>query len=301
MHLIKRLETIGAAKPPKWLADNTLYLTQMGSHAYGCSTEDSDVDVYGFCVPPKDLVFPHLAGEVPGFGRQPKRFDQFQSEHLRDPDARAGKGEEYDVAVYSIVRYFQLVMEGNPNMVDSLFTPVNCIIHSTAVSELVRERRGVFLSKKCWHTFKGYSFSQLHKMSSKTPDPTGKRIKLREQFGYDVKFGMHLVRLLGEVEQILATGDIDLQRDKEMLKDIRRGNWTEQQVRDYFMDQQPRLENLYHTSKAVPHEPDEPAIKALLLECLEHHYGSLSQAVVVEGKAEQAVREIKAVIERLGV
>lgn len=301
MHLIQRLESIGSAHPPRWLADNTMYLTLMGSHAYGCATEESDVDVYGFAVPPKEIIFPHLAGEIPGFGHQLKRFDQYQEEHLKDPDARAGKGEEYDVSIYGIVRYFQLVMEGNPNMVDSLFTPTNCVIHSTAVSELVRENRKLFLSKKCWHTFKGYAFAQLHKMSSKTPDPGGKRIKLREKFGFDVKFGMHLVRLIQEVEQILSIGDIDLQRDKEMLKDIRRGNWTEQQVRDWFMEREKSLEKLYHESKAVPHQPNEGAIKQLLLSCLEHHYGSLEKAVVVTGKAERALADIRGILERVGI
>ncbi len=301
MHLIKRLESIGATQPPKWLSDNVMYLSLMGSHAYGCATEDSDVDVYGFCVPPKHIVFPHLSGEIPGFGRQLKRFDQFQGEHLKDPSARAGKGEEYDVAVYGIVRYFQLVMDGNPNMVDSLFTPANCVIHSTAMSEMVRERRRIFLSKKCWHTFKGYSYAQLHKMSTKTPDPNGKRLKIREQFGFDVKFATHLVRLLGEVEQILATGDIDLQRDKEMLKAIRRGEWTEERVRSWFVEQEKALEKVYQESNAVPYVPDEEAIKTLLLECLETHYGSLNKAVVVTGKAERALSDIKGIIERAGI
>lgn len=299
MNLIQRLESIGVAKPPKWLGDNTVYLTLMGSQAYGCATEDSDFDVYGFAMPPKTLVFPHLAGEIPGFGRQLKRFEQFSGEHLMDPDAAGGKGREYDVSIYSIVRYFQLVMEGNPNMVDSIFTHRTCVLHSTAIAEMVREKRKLFLSKKCWHTFRGYAFAQLGKMSSK--NPVGKRVAIREKYGYDVKFASHLVRLIQEVEQILAEGDIDLQRDRKMLTDIRNGNWTEQQVRDWFMQREPLLEKLYHESNAVPYEPDEPAIKALLLECLEHHYGSLEKAIVVEGRSDQALRDIKSIIERAGI
>jgi hypothetical protein len=301
MHLIARLESVGAAHPPKWLSSNVMYLTLMGSHAYGCATDESDFDIYGFCVPPKDVVFPHLAGAIHGFGRQVQEFRQFQGEHLKDPDAAGGKGREYDVSVYSIVRYFQLVMEGNPNMLDSLFTPRNCVLHSTSISEMVRERRKLFLSKKCWHTFRGYAFAQLGKMGSKSPKPDGKRAAIREKYGWDVKFGSHLVRLIQEVEQILSLGDIDLQRDRKMLTDIRNGNWTEQQVRDWFTDREKLLERLYHESNAVPHEPDEAAIKSLLLECLEHHYGSLEKTIVTEGKSDQAVREIKAIIERLGV
>jgi len=72
--------------PPKWLPDNTAYLTIMGSQAYGVSIDDSDLDVYGFCIPPKDLVFPHLAGEIPGFGRQIQRFDQWQEHRVQSAD-----------------------------------------------------------------------------------------------------------------------------------------------------------------------------------------------------------------------
>lgn len=43
----------------------------MGSIAYGVFADQSDRDIYGFCILPKEDVFPHLAGEIPGFG-QPK-------------------------------------------------------------------------------------------------------------------------------------------------------------------------------------------------------------------------------------
>jgi predicted nucleotidyltransferase len=158
--IVDNLYKANLIHPPKWMLQNTAYLTIMGSQAYGVSTDDSDFDVYGFCIPPKDLVFPHLAGEIPGFGRQIQRFEQWQEHHVRDPN----KSMEYDFAVYSIVKYFHLCMENNPNMIDSLFTPRNCVIHSTTVAELVRENRRMFLHKGCWHKFKGYAYSMVNKM-----------------------------------------------------------------------------------------------------------------------------------------
>ena len=56
-------------------------------------------------------------------------------------------------------------MENNPNVIDSLFTPVNCVLHSTRVGNLVRENRRLFLHKGAWPKFKGYAYSQLHKMT----------------------------------------------------------------------------------------------------------------------------------------
>jgi predicted nucleotidyltransferase len=147
--------------PPPWLPNAVAYETIMGSVAYGVSSDTSDMDVYGFCLPPKEMVFPHLAGEISGFGRQIERFEQFEQHHVRDDDALGGSGREYDLTIYSIVKFFQLAMENNPNVIDSLFTPVTCVLHSTRIGEMVRERRRDFLHKGAWPKFKGYAYSQI--------------------------------------------------------------------------------------------------------------------------------------------
>jgi predicted nucleotidyltransferase len=128
---IQELEKRKLIKPPRWLATNVMYETIMGSKAYNVSSDSSDMDIYGFCIPTKELVFPHLAGEIMGFGKQKERFDQFQQHHIFDDDALGGDGREYDVQIFSIVKYFQLAMENNPNLIDSLFTPQNCVLHGS--------------------------------------------------------------------------------------------------------------------------------------------------------------------------
>jgi len=67
----------GVIRPPHFLPSNVMYETIMGSIAYGVSSEQSDRDIYGFCIPPKEEVFPHLDGEIPGFGEPKKRFERF--------------------------------------------------------------------------------------------------------------------------------------------------------------------------------------------------------------------------------
>ncbi|MCX7666871.1 MAG: nucleotidyltransferase domain-containing protein [Gemmataceae bacterium] len=292
---IVRLTEKGIAKPPKWLPDNTQYETIMGSFAYGVSADTSDMDVYGFCIPPKEEIFPHLRGEIEGFGTQKQRFKQYQQHHLKEPDALAGKGREYDVTIYNIVDYFQLVMKNNPNMIDSLFTPEMCVLHITRIGQMVRDRRKIFLHKGAWHTFKGYAYQQVTKMAGH--QRTGKRKETVEKYGYDVKFAYHVVRLLNEVEQILTEGDLDLQRNREQLKSIRRGEWSEQQIRDYFAKKESELETLYQQS-SLPYGPDEKKIKQLLLECLEEHYGSLEKCIVNPDEAITALRELALVLEK---
>ncbi len=298
--LVQSLSAKGLAQPPKWLPNAVAYETLMGSVAYGVSSDTSDCDVYGFCLPPKELVFPHLAGEIAGFGRQLPRFDVYQEHHISDPSALGGQGREFDLTVFSIVRFFHLAMENNPNILDSLFTPVSCVIHSTRVGEHVRENRRIFLHKGAWHKFKGYAYSQLHKMEIKTPQEGSRRAELVEQHGFDSKFAYHTVRLLDEVEQILTGGDIDLQRDKERLKAIRRGDWTAEQVKEFFTQKERDLEAVYEAS-TLPHEPDETKIKSLLLECLEMHFGSLEKAVVVPGRERELLAQIKELCDKAGV
>jgi len=294
--LVAALEKKELLHPPGWLSANIQYETLMGSTAYGVSTEGSDWDVYGFTIPRKDVVFPHLAGEIIGFGRQKKKFGQFEANHIVDSSASGGHGREYDITIYNIVKFLSLVMECNPNMIDSLFTPERCVLHCTSIGRMVLDKRKMFLHKGAYHKFRGYAFSQVHKMRTKKPE--GKRREMVDEFGYDVKYAYHLVRLLGEIEQILSEGDLDLARDAERLKAIRRGEWKEQQVYDFFEQKEAALEKLYEESK-LPWGPDEDAIKMLLLNCLEEHYGALP--IVVPGKDRAALEEIAGVLERCGI
>lgn len=309
MNLVKHLTEQKLISPPAWLPDNTAYLTIMGSTAYGVAdTNDeasqSDVDLYGCCIPPKEVVFPHLAGEIWGFGKYKEgmprsHFGQYQQHHVSDPSARAGKGRVYDVQIYNIVKYVQLCAECNPNMIDSLFTPETCVLHCTAVGHLLRENRKLFLHQGVCDKFKGYAYSQVHKMQSKEPQPGSKRVELREKYGFDVKFAYHVVRLLNEAEQILLEGDLDLQRNREQLKSIRRGEWTEKQILDYFEQKRVDLEGV-RAKSSLPPGPDMAVLRDLLLRCLEMHYGSLDRCVVVPGKAEALLRQIRETIEQQG-
>lgn len=294
MSTIQKLAKIGLIKPPSFVEGSTQYETIMGSVAYGVSDDTSDMDIYGFCIPPKDLVFPHLRGEIPGFGFQTQRFEQFQQHHVLDKST----GKEYDFNIYNVVKYVQLAMENNPNMIDSLFTPENCVIHATRLARHIRDNRKKFLHKGSWHKFRGYAYSQMHKMRIKNPDPGSKRYDSIIKYGFDVKFGYHVCRLLNEAQQILETGDIDLQQDHERLKAIRRGEWTMQQVEDHFISMEKQLEEVYAKS-TIPRKPDEQVIKSLLLETLEEHYGSLDGAIESTDHYKSLLRQIQHIVSKV--
>ena len=178
-------------------------------------------------------------------------------------------------------------------MIASLVTPVDCVLHSTKVGEIVRDNRKLFLHKGAWHKFKGYAYSQLHKMRSKNAE--GKRLELIEKYGYDVKFGYHVIRLLDEVEQIMVEGELDLRRNREQLKAIRRGDVPEAALVAMAAEKEKALERVYESS-TLQHSPDESKIKELLLQCLEEHYGSLGGVIVTDDRAVNAIRAIQDIV-----
>lgn len=280
----------GVVKPPNHVIKGLQYETIMGSLSYGVSTDNSDQDIYGFSIPYKTIIFPHLQGYIMDFGPRPQGFDQWQEHHVKSPCGQI----VYDFNIFGIVRFFNLCLNSNPNMVDSLFTPESCIQHITKIGSIIRDKRHLFLSKKMWFTYKGYAYSQFRKIFTKEPDK-GKRKEICEKFGYDTKFAYHIVRLITQVEQVLTEGTMDLQASREQLKFIREGGWTKEELSKYLHDKSISLEEVKNNSK-IQEKPDQKAIKELLLNCLEEHFGSLENAVLVPNRSVQFAKEIARVV-----
>jgi predicted nucleotidyltransferase len=291
--LLQELHKKGLIDPPRFLLDNTHYLVRMGSEAYGASLGqgNSDIDVQGFAIPKKDEVFPHTAGYIFQFGAPPNPFQQWTNHHVNDGP------KEYDLTVYSIVKFFHLVMENNPNMVDTLFVPDSCVLHSTKVGNMVRKNRKEFLHKGSMHKLRGFAFSQMSKIKNKRGSGNDKRQATITEHGYDTKHAYHVVRLCLQAEQILSEGDLELNRNSQMLLSVRRGEWTFEYLERWFEAKEIALETLYSTS-TLRHNPDVDAIKSLLLRCLEQHYGSLDALIAKPSDNTRLLREMQALVDK---
>lgn len=157
--LLIDLEKRELIKPPNFLCTNTMYLTRMGSIAYGVSSNNSDIDIYGVAIPPRDYIFP--PNYIDGFDTKDLNFVNWQKHHIKDPSANAGKGCSYDFDIYNIVKYFNLVADCNPNTLDSLFVRREHILHISKSWEVVRDSRKIFLHKGVVHRMRGYAYNQL--------------------------------------------------------------------------------------------------------------------------------------------
>ena len=275
--------------PP--FSSDTHYEVIMGSIAYGCNEDFSDFDIYSFCFPPKDIMFPHLNGHINNFDKVNNNFESVQEHGVKYNE------KEYDVNVYNIASYLRLCMNNNPNMIDSLFVPLRCIIHSTKIGQMIRSFRKEFLYKGCYFKYKGYAYSQLKFLRKK--DKKGTREDSIKKYGYDVKFAMNIVRLLNQVEQIIVEHDLDLEKCKEQLKSIRRGEWTEDQIEDYMRKKENQLDKLFHES-TLPQQPNYDKIKSLLINCLEEYYGNIDNFHKQKTENDLITDEIVSVLKKYG-
>jgi len=108
-----------------------------GSHAYGIATPESDVDTRGiFRVHPEDFM---------SLVRPPKQVTD----------------NEDDTTFWELRRYFELAAECNPNIIELLFTPEDCINFISPAGRKLLDNRNLFISKRAYHTFSGYAHSQI--------------------------------------------------------------------------------------------------------------------------------------------
>ncbi len=133
--------------------------------------------------------------------------------------------------------------------------------------------------------------------SSGMANRTGKRSQDIQQYGYDTKWAYHIVRLLLQCEQILVEHDLDIERNSEILKSIRRGEWTLEQIDEWFNNKEKSLETLYANS-TLQDKPDEESLKRLLLQSLEMHYGTLTSTVVLTNNRDTLLAELESLVKK---
>ena len=249
--------------------NNIHYEVKVGSVSYGITKETSDNDILAITIPKAEDIFPFISGYLFGFGTPHNYFTTFQKHHINYNQ------NSYDISIYSIVKYFELCMHNNPNMIDSLFVPDNCIITISKIGEMIRKERRKFLSKECYDKFKGYSYSQFSKMRNKKRESKERQSNI-DKFGYDTKFAYHCVRLILELEFILKYHDLVLNSNVKFLTDIRNGEYTIKELEDWFISKETELDQLYQNCK-LPNRSNYKEIKDLLLNCLEEHFGNISR------------------------
>lgn len=93
------------------------------------------------------------------------------------------------------------------------------------------------------------------------------RGELEEQFGYDTKHAMHLVRLLRMGIEALRDGEIIVKRpDAEELLAIRNGAWTYEEIVEYATDMDEEVRNVWYKKTDLRKKPDINFAAGLLMD-----------------------------------
>ncbi len=107
-----------------------------GSKAYGTNLPTSDTDIKGvFVLPEEDY------------------FGLNYTEQISD--------ESNDVVYYELKRFIELLYRNNPNLLELLNSPADCVLYRHPVMDQVKPE--LFLSKLCKDTFAGYAMTQVRK------------------------------------------------------------------------------------------------------------------------------------------
>ncbi|MDF2933381.1 MAG: nucleotidyltransferase [Chryseobacterium sp.] len=138
----------------------TLLESISGSRSFGLETENSDTDIRGVYYLPKEDFF--------GLNYIPQISN-----------------ETNDISYYEIGRFVELLQKNNPNILEILASPEDCIQHKNPLMDLLKPE--YFLSKLCKDTFAGYAISQIKKakgLNKKILNPIEKERKSILDFCY---------------------------------------------------------------------------------------------------------------------
>lgn len=123
--------------------EQTIVKHLAGSQAYGTSTPESDTDYRGIFLANKEFILTPF----------------FNVKEVSDPS-------EEDTKFYEVNQYLSLYTEANPNILESLWVKPEHIVESTEIYDYLRSFNQQLLSSKIAHSYSGYAYNQVKRMSN---------------------------------------------------------------------------------------------------------------------------------------
>lgn len=241
--------------------DWSILLAYRGSFVHGTyvpkDDPDSieDMDVQGICIPPIDYYY---------------GLNEFGSKGTKEI-----KKDEWDIVLFEFKKSLRMLRAGNPNILSILWLEPKHYIKITELGQMLIDNRNLFVGKHAYNSFVGYARGQFHRMEhSACKGYMGKKRKeLVERFGYDTKNAAHLLRLLKMGIEFLTEGRLYPERpDAELYKDIKKGKWSLEQVKESAERLFQLAEEAYVRS-ILPAQSDWEGIERLTIQIAKKHVG----------------------------
>jgi hypothetical protein len=251
--------------PTQWIAHSGMMLRVLvGSGVHGTSIAgQDDRDEMGVCVEPPQSVI----------GSREFKHYTFRTQ----PEGVCSGPGDLDLVVYSLRRYAALAAQGNPTVLLPLFVPDEHVCFINEYGRELRERAHLFVSREAGHRFLGYLESQRKGLMGLRSGGTRNqgRADIRERYGFDVKFAMHMVRLGIQGVELMRTGRITLpipEPELTWLRELRRGEHTKAEA----LNRAEGLEGEIRDAMSHSHLPERASrqvIDAWLVGVHRRHWG----------------------------
>jgi hypothetical protein len=210
-----------------------IYRCQVGSHAFGLADAMSDDDLRGIYLPPARL-----------------HWSLFKL-----PEQLEFADEQRDEVYWELEKFLALALKGNPNVLETLWTPL--VQYADTTAQELRALREAFLSKHLYKTYSGYVLSQFRRMAN----------AFEKQGTYKPKHAMHLIRLLFSGIETMRSGTlrIDVAEHREELRAIKSGIWSFAQAKARALELDALFQEAYQATQ-LPEQPDYLRVNAFLIE-----------------------------------
>lgn len=151
------------------ISDGTQYLVMAGSHSYGMARPESDIDVRGWAIPPKEYFLSYHKH----FEQTEQRWTHKNFPWMEQLKWRLGEGivyahqdEPIDCCIYGIQKFVKLAANCNPNIIELLFVEDEDILYMSELGAALRRHRDLFLTSRAFYTFTGYAVAQLKRINT---------------------------------------------------------------------------------------------------------------------------------------
>jgi predicted nucleotidyltransferase len=246
---------------PQLIAEpNTILRGLVGSTVHGLVLSGTDDrDEMGVCVEQRRYVV--------GFGKFEHWVYRSAAEREGNPGARSQAGD-LDLTIYSLRKWARLALQGNPTVLLLLYLPDDALVIRTSVGVELQKLAPSFASRHAGKRFLGYLEAQRQRLVGERGQRDVNRVELVEQFGYDTKYAMHMLRLGHQGVEFLESGRLTLpMRDpvRHHLMDVRQGRSNLADVLAECTQLELRLSGLLNSSP-LPLEPDLKTVECFVMD-----------------------------------
>jgi uncharacterized protein len=218
-----------------------------------------DRDEMGVCVEPRRYVV--------GFGKFEQWVYRSAAERERNAGARSRAGD-LDLTIFSLRKWARLALQGNPTVLLLLYLPDDAIVLRTTVGEQLQKLAPAFASRRAGRRFLGYLEAQRQRLVGERGQRNINRPELVEQFGYDTKYAMHMLRLGYQGVEFLESGRLSLPMREPVrshLMEVRQGRSNLADVLAECTQLEMRLSALLDSSP-LPVEPDLSTVESFVMD-----------------------------------